>query len=251
MAQSKNTSLYKDFVKTMEALTRRHDHGKVFNDFLTVSICSYHKTNIQTQLRKKDQENEALYMGTIKKYEKEELSSFAKLLGLFNLAANDDPYSDILGQYFTEHVTMGANGQFFTPTSVCEMMALMQGEPRTIEGKSVADPACGSGRLLLAFAKHNPNNTFFATDSFNSCAKMATLNFFINGLRGEVAWMNTLSMEWYGGWHINNGGLGILPIDKEQSLIWSASPKTSESPKVDLDRITIRHDGQGEQLKLF
>ncbi|MEM8527827.1 MAG: hypothetical protein AAGG68_24510 [Bacteroidota bacterium] len=58
---------------------------------------------------------------------------------------------------------------------------------------------------------------------------MATLNFFLNGLRGEVAWMNTLSIEWYGGWQINNNGLGILPIEKEESRIWSHPPKPNEN----------------------
>ena len=235
MSSPKNTSLYKDFVKTIEPLTRRHDRGKVFNDFLTAAICSYHKTNIQTQLQEKDEANEALYMETISRYSKEEINILPKLSALFTRSVYEDPYSDILGEYFTEHVTKGQNGQFFTPSGVCEMMALMQGKPGTIKHKTIADPACGSGRLLLAFAKHNPNNWFYGTDNNNTCAKMSALNFFINGLRGEVAWMNTLSMEWYGGWQINEGGLGILPIDKEQSVIWSAPS----------------HDGRGEQLSLF
>ena len=226
MPSPKELSLYKDFVKTIEPLTRRHDRGKVFNDFLTATICSYHKTNLQTKLQEQDEENEALYMATISKYTKDEINTFPKLSGIFIQSVHDDPYSaDILGEYFTEHVTKGQNGQFFTPSSVCELMAAMQGKPGTVHGKTIADPACGSGRLLLAFAKHNPANHFYGTDNSNTCAKMATLNFFINGLRGEVAWMNTLSMEWYGGWQINNDGLGILPIEKEQSVIWSKPPQ--------------------------
>lgn len=241
MSNPKVPALYKEFVKTIEPLTRRHDRGKVFNDFLTAAICTYHKTNIQTKLQEQDETNEALYMETISKYEKDEVDTFPKLLGIFMQSVYDTPYSDILGEYFTEHVTKGQNGQFFTPSSICEVMARMQGEPNTVDGKTVSDPACGSGRLLLAFAKHNPANYFYGSDNSNTCAKMTTANFFINGLRGEVAWMNTLSMEWYGGWQINQDGLGILPIDKEQSAIWS------KPPKVEKNQIS----GQSQQLTLF
>jgi len=78
-----------------------------------------------------------------------------------------------------------------------------------------------------------------------TCAKMATLNAFVNGLRGEVAWMNSLSMEWYGGWQINMNGLGILPIDKEQSRIWSEAPKMKPVPDA------VSQSGQSQQLALF
>lgn len=70
---------------------------------------------------------------------------------------------------------------------------------------------------------------------------MATLNFFINGLNGEVAWMNCLSMEWYGGWSINQNGIGIVPITKEQSKIWSEAPKT----------VKIHDPSKPDQLTLF
>ena len=70
---------------------------------------------------------------------------------------------------------------------------------------------------------------------------MATLNFFLNGLRGEVAWMNSLSNEWYGGWHINLNGLGIVPIEKEQSYIWLKEPLNKKD--------TMSNNGQ--QFTLF
>lgn len=37
--------------------------------------------------------------------------------------------------------------------------------------------------------------------------------------------MNSLSMEWYGGWLINTNGIGIIPIEKDQSQIWTAPPE--------------------------
>ena len=219
------TDHFNEVSKYMEQLGRRHELSNVFSDFLTMAICSYHRINIQSQLQEKDPANEELYMRTISKYEKEEINIFPKILGCLHLKAHEDPYSDILGEYFMQHITHGQNGQFFTPESVCEMMAALQYGEETIEYKKVHDPACGSGRTMLAFAKHNPNNYFFGADNSNTCAKMTTLNFFLNGMSGEVAWMNSLSMEWYGGWHINTEGIGIIPIEKEQSTIWTKPPE--------------------------
>ncbi|WP_442267629.1 N-6 DNA methylase [Tenacibaculum sp. ZS6-P6] len=177
----------------------------------------------------KDEDNEALYMETIKSYTKEELNELAKSLGALQLNVFDNPYSDILGEYFTQSITKGQNGQFFTPTHVCEMMAQMTVPNLEEEGKRILDPACGSGRMPLAAAKINHKNEFFGADNDQTCAKMATLNFFLNGLKGEVAWMNSLTMEWYGSWQINMNGLGIIPVEKEQSYIWSEAPKLKKS----------------------
>jgi len=228
---------YKDFSSNMRLLARQYEPGRVFEDFLTMAICAFHRVNIQTQLQEKDEENENLYMQVVNRYDKDSINIFPKLLAILKLKILDDPYSDLLGQYFTEHITRGQNGQFFTPEHICELMILMNGlENET--GKRVLDPACGSGRMLLKSAKHSPNNYFFGADISATCAKMATINFFLNGLRGEVAWMNSLSMEWFGGWHINMNGIGILPIKKEQSLIWSAPPDHS-SPKNKASQLTL------------
>lgn len=85
--------------------------------------------------------------------------------------------------------------------------------------------------MLLSATKHNHRNYFFGADSSDTCAKMAVLNLFLNGMTGEIAWMNSLSMEWFGGWQINQNGIGILPIEKEQSVIWSNKLKAKPQKK--------------------
>ncbi len=223
------TGHFNEVAKRMEELGRRHELSNVFNDLLTMAICSYHRTNLLSRLTEKDPANEEAYLHVARKYEAAELKVFSGILGHLMLNAEENPYSDILGEYFMQHISRGQNGQFFTPDPLCEMIASLQTEDKSITGKKVADPACGSGRMLLQFARHNPDNYFFGADNANTCAKMAVLNFFLNGLRGEVAWMNSLSMQWYGGWHINLTGLGIVPVEKEQSLIWTAPPQAEEA----------------------
>lgn len=222
---------------------RTHGVSRAFNDLLTMGICSFHQTNIQSQLTEKNEENEALYMETIKPYSKEELNELAKALDALQLSILDKPYSDLLGEYFTLNITKGHNGQFFTPEPICEMIAHMTfPNIENKHGVRVLDPACGSGRTLLSAAKINHKNYFFGADNDFTCAKMATLNFFLNGLQGEVAWLNSLSNEWYGGWHTNMNGLGISPIEKEQSYIWLHPPKVkpkSENQSMSSQQLTL------------
>ena len=204
-----NENYYRLFEKEMDMLGRRFGVSKIFNDLLTMGMCSYHQTNIASRLKEKDAENEALYMTTIKPYSRDELNQFAKLLSYIQSSIYQVPYSDLLGQYFTEHITRGHNGQYFTPSSVSLLMAKFVAGDDTPKGKRVYDAACGSGRMLLEFAKVAPDNYFYGNDVSMTCAKMTSLNFLFNGLRGEVACMNTLSMEWIKGWQINIPTLGI------------------------------------------
>ena len=213
---------YKTFEKEINTLARRYDMPKVFDDFLTVSMCAVHQTNIASRLREKDADNEELYMKTIKPYSKDELNSFGKMLGCVTSEVYRNPYSDLLGEFFTREITNGRNGQYFTPEPVSELMTRLTAPDSSTQGKRVYDPACGSGRMLLQFAKVAPNNYFYANDVSMTCSKMTSLNFMFNGLRGEVVCMNTLSMEWIKGWNINTPTLGIKAIEKEQSEIWTA-----------------------------
>ena len=219
-------SLYKQFENVFDPLARRYDLPRVFDDFLSASLCAFHQINIATGLRQKDEENEARYFSVIEPYEKDELMGFANALAYIKMNAHHNPYSDLLGRYFTEHITNGRNGQYFTPEGVARLMgSLSLDVSAPPSGKTVYDPSCGSGRLLLEFARVAPGNIFYGNDLSTTCAKMTALNMMVNGLIGEVACMNTLSVEWYQGWRVNMPSPGVVPIDKEQSRIWTAPPE--------------------------
>jgi type I restriction-modification system DNA methylase subunit len=64
-------------------------------------------------------------------------------------------FCDPLGELYMQAISNGHNGQYFTPTPKCDMMATMSlGESSTL-GQTVCDPTCGSGRMWLAAAKIN------------------------------------------------------------------------------------------------
>lgn len=106
------TKSFNAFAACIHKLARKHDLSKIFNDLLTMSICSYHQTNIQTQLREKDDENEKIYHETIKPYTKDELNEFAKALAQIKLNVLSDPYSDIIGEFYMLEISSGHNVGF-------------------------------------------------------------------------------------------------------------------------------------------
>jgi len=67
--------------------------------------------------------------------------------------------------------------------------------------------------MLLSAAKVNRNNYFFGADIDSRCVRMTAINLCLNGLRGEVAHMNSLSMEHWGGYSIDYiGSFTRIPI---------------------------------------
>ena len=74
-----------------------------------------------------------------------------------NLVAKEEPFMDILGAVYAALSSKGGKqllGQYFTPWNLALMMAKLNPDPNTAgQGlKVLADPACGSGVLLLAKA---------------------------------------------------------------------------------------------------
>jgi len=129
-------------------------------------------------------------------------------------------FVDVLGDYFEQHLSFGRNGQFFTPQHICDMMARMI-NPIGF-GKRVADPACGSGRMLMSMAKINRFALFFGADNDANCAKMAVINLCLNSMFGEIAWMNSITNQFYAAWEIFPSVKGIpciRQISEKQSYI--------------------------------
>jgi hypothetical protein len=101
------------------------------------------------------------YKACLDRYSYQEGAEFARILGLYIDALEQNPFVDILGELFMRlDIRSVQAGQFFTPWPVVLMMARMQFDAevfkQTVSDKgvvTVCDPACGSGVMLLAFAQ--------------------------------------------------------------------------------------------------
>jgi hypothetical protein len=102
---------------------------------------------------------------------------------------------------------------------------------------------------------------------------MAAINFCLNGMFGEVAWMDSLSNQFFGGWQIRPypgyGNPYLVQIPAEESQIakspvsvkedWSQQEKVSADPVNPLDDLllqgALKRSGSGSenshQLCLF
>jgi hypothetical protein len=205
------------FESVMDKLAVRHSTHRIFSDFLTLMVCAF-------SLGKEEEK----YLSVIQKYNKQEASLFAEALAklVIEMTGDGTGLIDVLGSYFQEHISFGRNGQFFSPQPICDMMACMTGPVK--QGNKILDPACGSGRMLLAAAKSNRNALFYGADVDENCAKMTVINLYLNCLYGEVAWMDSLSNKFYGAWEINptiKGVPRVRKISKQQSRIYMQFPE--------------------------
>lgn len=188
---------YKSFLKIFEQLSYRHSYSDTFSNFLDFAL--YMLTTVKTEEDKEIMQRlENTYT------DKKEAQLMAELFLNFSDAADNDGqgFHDVLGDLFQELVSHGRNGQFFTPQPVSDMMAAISYGEDLQDGKTVCDPCCGSGRMLLSMAKLNRNLIFYGADNDITCCKMAVLNMVVNTMEGEIAWMNSLSMEHNKSWHI-------------------------------------------------
>ena len=118
-----------------------------------------------------------------------------------------DLFGQLYEQMFLLKSKASAKGQFFTPDSLCRLMADIT--DADVEEKiskrgfvMVNDPACGSARTLLAhFMKKTHDNRalsllyyYEAADIDLPTCKMAACNMMIHGMQGRVVCQDQLSL---------------------------------------------------------
>lgn len=116
-----------------------------------------------------------------------------------------DLFGQLYEQMFLLKSKASANGQFFTPDSLCKLMADIT--DADVEEKEshrglvrINDPACGSARTLLAhfMKKTHDNHTlagryyYEAADIDLPTCKMAACNMMIHGMQGKVVCQDQL-----------------------------------------------------------
>lgn len=197
----------KEFLRVFNQLTNRHRSWDVWRDFIVMYACT-----LSNPVDKQHyDEREALYLRTIKKYNKQEQPLFSELAAYTVMALEENPEQDFLGSIFMS-LNLGNqhNGQFFTPYHVCELMAevSMQDSVLKIEKEgyiTINDPCCGAGATLIAGvhaakkrlekAGYNYQNHVFvvAQDIDMTVALMCYIQLSLLGVAGYVKVGNSLT----------------------------------------------------------
>jgi len=248
------------FIKEFEQLGYRYSWMEVFSDFLSLSICAFGMQRYEEE-----------YKSVIGRYPKEDQAVFPSLFAeMFKAyedgSSTDGSWTDMLGDFYMEFGSRSTHqfrGQFFTPPSICQMMALLTVDELKY-GTNINDCACGSGRTLIAVARLNPDNRlkvfFVGQDLDITVCKMAVINFVMFGMAGVIIHMDTIRMEVYGGWRIflPETGLGVVKLTKEEALMMVTERKQPEgkeepaSPEPIAIQLIPQEDHQKyKQLQLF
>ncbi|KUO69568.1 MAG: hypothetical protein APF80_13460 [Alphaproteobacteria bacterium BRH_c36] len=133
---------------------------------------------------------------------------FARALGEWMKAMQDEP-ADYLGRAYEEQaVANHYSGQFFTPESLTDMMAALTMPEEIPDTAVVHDPACGSGRTLIAGIRRNRFATFLGTDTDLTCVHMTALNCLVRNANTWIIHGNSLSLETHGGYHVRRTPFG-------------------------------------------
>lgn len=203
------------FMKLVQRAAYRHDVWRVFSDFVELAAISI--ANSLTL----DVGREERYRQIVKEYEPSEAALFPQMFGHVTMALECE-YGDVLGESFMA-LELGNQhrGQFFTPYSVCQAIAGMNGDIATQVKErgyiTVSDPAVGGGALLIAFAEEarrqgvNFQQHVHATgqDVDIKAVHMAYIQLSIIGLPATIIHGNTLTMEQQSRWYTPIHVLGL------------------------------------------
>ncbi|MEN6487846.1 MAG: N-6 DNA methylase [Smithella sp.] len=192
----------KAIAKLFEKLTYRHSRWTVWSDFVLMAACTLSLLDVEHR-----EERIQMHNNAAAKYNAAEMDDFRDMFEEIVQTLEDNPNQDFLGELFMAlELSNEAVGQFFTPYSVCAMIAKMQCVDIVEKVKekgyiSVNDPAVGAGALLIAFANEcraqgvNYQNhiLFVAQDIDYVAAMMCYIQLSLLGCAGYVIVGNTLT----------------------------------------------------------
>jgi type I restriction-modification system DNA methylase subunit len=218
----KATSSFEALLKEFEY---KYPLAAVFDDFLIMSICSVTQ-NPATGISY----YEDIYLETIKKYKDDHLrfhfpKLFAGLVKEMDERVKSEEGNDVLGEFYVRNLYKRGTSQYFTPWPVCLFMAqsCLERSEKHI-GLHILDPACGSGRMLLAMSQiAGTTHYYYGIDIDPTCVHMSSLNLFLNGrFDSEILCGNALIPEDFSFSHvISFAPFGIFRINiKSKSNLW-------------------------------
>ena len=221
MDMEKDFKPFTDALNSLGYLLRESDIV-TFNNFLEYVIAQ-HSYTIVKDLEKASKEIKNAYYETYKEYVK---------LQYLKIHTQNKEWFDPFGSYFemnSSKFSLNKRGQFFTPENLCDCVAKMTVN-KEIKHARILDPACGSGRMLLASHAQNPRNFHYAQDIDYTCCLMTVVNIMMHGIQGEVIHGDSLNPDsYFQGWAINpnivrlRGVPHIEKLEKENSFAFHVS----------------------------
>jgi type I restriction enzyme M protein len=239
----------REFGKLICQFGYKHHAADVFRDFIDYAIACLLYTGCKATAKR------------LQDYYGEDYPAFSNLYWQLMLTMRDNlvdiEWFDALGTIYEAISSQSKKsflGQFFTPQSLCDMMAYIQ-IPEDMRGKRVLDPSCGSGRTLLAAHVRAPGNEMYGQDLDPICAKMCAINMAIHGCAGYVVCGDTIRMtaDWayrVNPWpHMMMRLPHIIPVQNPNMVM--LEPKLSTNDNQPLPVPVLDQQFKPVQLTLF
>ena len=222
--------------------------GQAFEDFLACVVCALSAQQMEDEYL----EVVAKGYGDGKKGRRgidSMTRAFATLVMLI-----EDTRKDILGDCFEGAISYGERGQFLTPPELCELMAKLNIDESSVD-KTVGDPCCGSGRMLLAYAKHKRPRELVGQDVDKRCVQMTAINLALRNMYGFVLWGDSLKDEvklaYRTGQNIHGGFIRYARPGELSEKLGSGDTQLEDDQRKLVVTPPARPDGPMKQLDLF
>lgn len=212
----------KEFLRLFDTLTYSRSAWQVWEDLMTVMACSI--SNAVDRMSKHYEAREREYENCMKRLSSVEIA--AKMLGMIVMAFEQNPAQDFLGKLYM-NLNLGSHwhGQFFTPYSVCQMMAEVtvgncEEKVKEKEWISIGDPCVGGGAMLIAVANtmkrqkinYQEQVVFVGQDIDRVVAMMAYIQLSLLGCSGYIVVGDSLL-------HPFTGSI-LFPQEREGQELW-------------------------------
>lgn len=215
-----------EIARHLQRITHQH-FFRSFDDWLALAVSAFLS-------------DEAAYMDIMGRYgprqapigqQDHPADHFARALGAWLRAMQAEP-ADYLGRVYEEQAVANSYaGQFFTPEPVVELMARITMPDDIPDTAVVHDPACGSGRMLIAGIRRNRFATFVGVDTDLTCVHMTALNCLVRNANSYILHGNSLSLEAWGGFFVRRSPFGgeIFRLSQEQAATLMKLPLSSRA----------------------
>ncbi len=260
-----------EIIKAIQKLTYGHTTWDIFQDWLEMSAILISNT-VDWGQQKKCEER---YMEIVKKYSKEEMEQFTKMLDLLieemTRQTEISGPCDILGEVFHGlELHNKYHGQFFTPFHICECMGRMVLDDslhKTIDDRgyvSLCEPCVGAGGMVIGFAnamqqeKMNYQQQLCVTacDIDLKCVHMAYLQLSLYGIPAVIIHGNSLTLEEWSRWYTPAYMIGMWPLKERRNIqnIANATKEKTDISTVNSQELATYYEFTEEnngQLSLF
>lgn len=236
-----------EFAKRFADLCGTKSDWMAWSDFVLLSALSI--SNAMDREGETHEDREREYLETIRKYTKTEQQVFPELFAMLVEALEANPEQDFLGEIFMAlKLNSHWKKQFFTPYSVCRMIAAMTIGDKKSEIKergwvSICDCCCGAGALLIGarnelLRKHfSPTNTLFvAQDIDRTAALMCYLQLSLLGCAGYVIVGNSLTNPMAGP---TGSPLLITPSEGQEVWLMPALYDKAWAYRIQLEKLKL------------